>query len=73
MAAINSYEKKLFMILAMISVSKMKNSVHNLIGLEDSCICEHYLTDFLSAEVTKDSQIRQKVIDCCIWPNLYCR
>ena len=45
MAAINSYEKKI-MILAMISVSKMKNSVHNLIGLEDSCICEHYLTDF---------------------------
>ena len=39
-------KKKLFMILAMISVSKMKNSVHNLIGLEDSCICEHYLTDF---------------------------
>ena len=74
MAALNSYEKKLFMILAMISVSKMKTSVHNLIGLEDSCICEHYLTDFfLSAEVTKDSQIRQKVTDCCIWPNLYCR
>ena len=46
MAAINSYEKKIIMILAMISVSKMKNSVHNLIGLEDSCICEHYLTDF---------------------------
>ena len=46
MAALNSYEKKLFMILAMISVSKMKKSVHNLIGLEDSCICEHYLTDF---------------------------
>ena len=44
MAALNSYEKK--KILAMISVSKMKNSVHNLIGLEDSCICEHYLTDF---------------------------
>ena len=74
MAALNSYEKKLFMILAMISVSKMKNSVHNLVGLEDSCICEHYLTDnFLSAEVTEDSQIRQKVTDCCIWPNLYCR
>ena len=46
MAVINSYEKKLFMILAMISVSKMKNSVYNLIGLEDSCICEHYLTEF---------------------------
>ena len=45
MAAINSYEKKI-MTLAMISVSKMKNSVYNLIGLEDSCICEHYLTDF---------------------------
>ena len=33
---------------------------------------------FLSAEVTKDSfsmrlaQTRQKVTDCCIWPNLYC-
>ena len=63
MAIINSHEKKLFMILAMISVSKMKNSVFNLIGLEDSCICEHYLTEFLSAEVTKDSQIRQKVTD----------
>ena len=62
------------MILAMVSVSEMKNSVHNLVGLEDSCICGHYLTDFfLSAEVTKDSQIRQKVTDCCIWPNLYCR
>ena len=46
MAIINSYEKKLCMILAMISVSKMKNSVYNLIGLEDSCICEHYLTEF---------------------------
>ena len=46
MAAINSYEKKFFMILAIISVSKMKNSVYNLIGLEDSCICEHYLTEF---------------------------
>ena len=46
MAAINSYEKKIIMILAMISVSNMKNSVHNLIGLEDTCICEHYLTDF---------------------------
>ena len=46
MAALNSYEKKLFMILAMISVSKKKNSVHNIIGLEDSCICEHYLTEF---------------------------
>ena len=46
MAALKSYEKEKFMILAIISVSKMKNSVHNLIGLEDSCICEHYLTDF---------------------------
>ena len=46
MATIFSYEKKLFMILAMISVSRMKNSVYNLIGLEDSCICEHYLTEF---------------------------
>ena len=42
MAIINSYEKKLFMILAMLSVSKIKNSVYNLIGLENSCICEHY-------------------------------
>ena len=75
-AIINSYEKqKLFMILAMIYVSKMKNSVYNLIGLVDSCIFEHYLTVFfLSAEITKDSQIlRQKVTDCCIWPNLYRR
>ena len=46
MAIINSHEKTLFMILAMISVSKMKNSVYKLIGLEDSCICEHYLTEF---------------------------
>ena len=46
MAIINSHEKKKIMILAMISVSKMKNSVHNLIGVEDSCICEHYLTEF---------------------------
>ena len=30
----------------MISVSKMKNSVYSLIGLEDSCICDHYLTEF---------------------------
>ena len=30
----------------MISVSKMKNSVYNLSGLEDSCICGHYLTEF---------------------------
>ena len=43
MAIINSYEKKLF---TMISVSKMKNSVYNLSGLEDSCICGHYLTEF---------------------------
>ena len=28
------------------SVSKMKNSVHSLIGLEDSCICDHCLTEF---------------------------
>ena len=46
MAIINSNEKEiLFIILAMISVSKMKKSVHNLIGLEDSCICDHYLTE----------------------------
>ena len=68
MAIINSNEKILFIILAMISVSKMKNSVYNLIGLEDSCICDHYLTEFfLLAEVTKDSfsmrlaQIHRKV------------
>ena len=45
MAIINSNEKKKFIILAMISVSKMKNSVYNLIELEDSCICDHYLTE----------------------------
>ena len=52
-----SIEKKpLFIILAMISISKTKNSVYTLIGLEDSCICDHCLTDFfLSVEVTKDS------------------
>ena len=54
----------------MISISKMKNSVYNLIGLDYSCICDHCLTDFfLSVEVTKDSfsmilaQIYHKVID----------
>ena len=47
MAIINSNEKEILsIILAMISVSKMKNSVYNLIGLEDSCICDHYLTEF---------------------------
>ena len=47
MAIINSNEKNiLFVILAMISVSKLKNSVYNLVGLEDSCICDHYLTEF---------------------------
>ena len=47
MAIINSNEKKiLLIILAMISVSNLKNSVYNLIGLEDSCICDHYLTEF---------------------------
>ena len=41
MAVITSNEKKiLFIILA------MKNSVYNLIGLEDSCICDHCLTEF---------------------------
>ena len=46
MAIINSYEKKiLFIILAMISISKMKNSVYNLIGLEGSCIFDHCLTE----------------------------
>ena len=46
MAIINSYEKNIsFIILAMVSVSKMKNSVYNLIGREDSCICDHYLTE----------------------------
>ena len=29
----------------MISIFKMKNSVNNLIGLEDSCICDHCLTE----------------------------
>ena len=46
MATINSNEKTLFIILAMISISKMKNSVYNLIGLEDSCTCDHSLTEF---------------------------
>ena len=47
MAIINSNEKNiLFIILAMISISKMKNSVYNLIGLEDSCICDRCLTEF---------------------------
>ena len=41
MAIIDSNEKILFIILAMISISKMKNSVYNLIGLEESCICDH--------------------------------
>ena len=46
MAINNSNEKNiLFIILAMISISKMKNSVYNLIGLEDSCICDHCLTE----------------------------
>ena len=45
MAIINSNEKKII-ILAMISISKMKNSVYNVIGLEDSCICDHCLTEF---------------------------
>ena len=48
MATILTVMKKiLFIILSMISISRMKNSVHNLIGLEDSCICDHCLTDFL--------------------------
>ena len=34
-----------FIILAMISISKMKNLVYNLIGLEDSCIYDHCLTE----------------------------
>ena len=47
MATIFTVMKKiLFIILAMISISKVKNSVYNLIGLEDSCICDHCLTDF---------------------------
>ena len=80
MAIIYSNEKEiLFITLSMISISKMKNSVYNLIGLEDSCIYDHCLTEFfLSVEVTKDSvsmrlaQIYHKVTDCCIWPYLYC-
>ena len=47
MAIIDSNEKKiLFIILAMISISKMKNSVYNLIGLENCCIRDHCLTEF---------------------------
>ena len=34
-----------FIILAMIAISKMKNSIYNLIGLEDSCIFDHFLTE----------------------------
>ena len=34
-----------FIILAMISISKMNDSVYNLIGLEDSCIRDHCLTE----------------------------
>ena len=69
-------------ILAMISVSKMKNSVYHLIGLEDSCICDNYLTEFFCQLRLLNThfhfsmrlaQIRQKVTDCCIWPDLYCR
>ena len=37
-------EKK-FIILAMISIFKMKNLVYILIGLEDSCVCDHWLTE----------------------------
>ena len=66
-------KKILFIILAMISLSKMKNSVYNLIELEDSCIYDHCLTGFFVCQVTKDSfsmrlaQIYHKVTDCCIW------
>ena len=72
MTIMNSDEKILFIILAMISISKMKNSVYNLI---DFCTCDWV---FLLVEVTKDwfsmklVQIYHKVTDCCIWPNLYC-
>ena len=65
-----------FIILAMISISRMKNAVYNLIGLEDSCICDHCLTECLSVEVTKDSfsmrlaQIYHKVREYCIQPKL---
>ena len=38
-------KKKLFIILAMISIFKTKNSVYNSIGLEDSCICDHCLAE----------------------------
>ena len=34
-----------FIILTMISISKMKNSVYNLIGQEDSCIFDHCLNE----------------------------
>ena len=47
MAIINSNEKKIiYNSLAMISISKMKNFVYNLMGLEDYCICDHCLTEF---------------------------
>ena len=59
MAIINSYEKKI-MILAMISVSKMKNSVYNLIGLDDSRICEHYLTEFFRLRLLKTHKYARK-------------
>ena len=38
----------------MTSISKMKNSISP--GLDDSCICDHCLTEFfLTVEVIKDS------------------
>ena len=36
---------EVFIILAMISISKTKNSVYYLIGLKDSCICDDCLTE----------------------------
>ena len=45
MATINSNEKNLIYNFGNDSISKMINSVYNLIGLEDSCICDHCLTE----------------------------
>ena len=42
MAIINSNEKNFIYNFG----NKMKNSVYNLIGLEDSCICDHCLSDY---------------------------
>ena len=46
MTIIYSNEKNLIYNFGNDFFSKMKNSVYNLIGLEDSCICEYCLTEF---------------------------